>query len=244
MSGATSEVAVTHTCFNPPLPALPIGYKFDTEQPLKLVPFGQFAAVLQPINICRKCYIYAFTHFQLVAVNKASAERTASSPAAVALGNMPRYTGVVNSCQHPMFDDINPPALREGRRLAMIIGHEARRGDSKKKPRLSYVVKYQICDDPRLSAKVRVTETKLRQYTGAMALLTVYWYGNRPHTVNNLFIRSVLTRLTPFANSAIWNKLPVDESLCLHYLHQAGKLHEWKAGMTVKTYRASQEGSA
>jgi hypothetical protein len=75
-------------------------------------------------------------------------------------------------------------------------------------------------------------------------LLSIYRYGNDPHTVNTPFIRSVLTRLTPFANSALWNKLPMDEAICLHYLHQARRLHEWKAGMAVKSLQASQEDSA
>ena len=108
----------------------------------------------EPNDICKKCYAHALTKFHLEVVNKVSAERTASSPAPAALGNIPRYTGVVNSCTHPMCNEIHPPALREGRRVGLILGHEARRGNGPVKPRLSYVIKYQICDDPRLSAKV------------------------------------------------------------------------------------------
>jgi hypothetical protein len=77
-----------------------------------------------------------------------------------------------------------------------------------------------------------------------MSLLQTYWYGNKPHGINTPFIRSVLTRLTPFANSAIWNKLPIDEALLLHYLHQGGKLEEWKAGMTIKQYMDSRRDSS
>jgi hypothetical protein len=76
-----------------------------------------------------------------------------------------------------------------------------------------------------------------------MSLLQIYWYGNKPHGINTPFILSVLTRLTPFAKSAIWNKLPIDkaltsidEALALQYLQQAQRLHEWKAGMTIKQY--------
>ncbi|GHJ88311.1 hypothetical protein NliqN6_4713 [Naganishia liquefaciens] len=139
-----SESSTAHSCFQPPLPALPIGYKFDPQQPMKLVPFRHFQNTLKLIDICKKCSAHALTNFHFEVVNKVSAERTASSPAAASLGNTPRYTGMVNSCTHPMFNKIYPPALREGRRVAAILGHEARRGKGSLKPRLSYVIKYQF----------------------------------------------------------------------------------------------------
>ncbi|KAJ9105536.1 hypothetical protein QFC21_001907, partial [Naganishia friedmannii] len=85
---------------------------------------------------------------------------------------------------------------------------------------------------PRLSPPTRLSEVRLRAYYHALREINNYWYGAKPHHVNTPFIRSVLTRLTPFVNSALWNKLPWDESLSLHYLHNKRKLHEWKSGMT------------
>ena len=151
-----SQVATEHTYFRPALPQLPPGYKFDTEYPVPLVPFGPFAAILKPIGVCKKCYIYAITHFHLSVMNKVSAQRTVASPAAQALGGFAEYAGNVNSCMHPMFDELHPPIGREGRRVAFIIGHEARRGTASRKPRLSYTVRYR--KNPRLSRKVRVSK--------------------------------------------------------------------------------------
>lgn len=239
-----SQVRDEHTCFNPVLPQLPIGYKLDSQRPLQLVPFAQFAHILEPIDICKKCYNHASTTYHLTVLNEASARHTVESPAAVALGGLSRFAGVVNSCAHPMFNELYPSVLREQRRVACILGHEAGKGNSKRKPRLVYVIQYQICYDPRLSAKVRVDKSKLRQYTNSLEMLGKYWYGDNPHTINAPFVRSALTRLTPFSNSAIWNKLPIDETLLLHYLHQTQKMHEWKAGMTIKQYQAIRRDSA
>ncbi|KAI5448786.1 hypothetical protein NCC49_006595 [Naganishia albida] len=233
-----------HTCFRPALPNLPLGYKFDTGHPMQLVPFGPFTTILKPINLCKRCYIYAITHFHLAVMNKISAQKTVASQAAQALGGFAQYAGNVNSCMHPMFDELHPPIAREGRRVAIIIAHEARRGTASRKPRLSYVVRYQMSHDPRLSRNVRVSETSLREYPGAPSMLQRYWYGDKPHGINMPFIRSVLTRLTPFANSAIWNKLPIDEALLLHYLHQNEKLEEWTAGTTIQQYMASRRVSS
>jgi hypothetical protein len=233
-----------HTCFAPALPHLPLGYKFDADHPMQLVPFTQFARILKPINICRKCYSYATTNFHLAVINQASAKHTVASPAAAALGGLTQFSGLVNSCMHPMFNELEPAILREGRRVAIILGHEARKGNAKRKPRLTYVVKYKICNDPRLSVAVRVTESKLRLYSDSVPLLNKYWYGDYPHSVNAPFVRSVLTRLTPFANSALWNKLPMDEAILMHFLHHKDMLHEWKAGMNMKNYQATRVDSA
>jgi hypothetical protein len=239
-----SQDATEHTCFRPALPRLPLGYKFDTGCPMQLVPFGPFASILKPINVWKKCYVYAITHFHLAVMNKISAQLTAASPAAQALGGFADFAGNVNSCMHPMFDELHPPIAREGRRVALILGHEARRGTASRRPRLSYIVKYQFGYDPRLTRKVRVSETTLREYSGALPLLQMYWYGDQPHGINAPFVRSILTRLTPFANSGIWNKLPIDESLALHYLHQARRLEEWRAGMTIRQVMASRRVSS
>lgn len=238
-----SQVIDDHTCFIPALPQLPIGYKFDSNRPFQLVPFDQFAHILEAIDICKKCYNRATTTYHLEYLNRDSAKRTVESPAAVALGGMSRFAGVVNSCAHPMFNELYPPTLREGRRLSTIINHEARKGNATGRPRLLYVIKYQICEDPRL-LKTRVDETRLRQYGNAVDILQSYWYGNHPHSINTPFVRSVLNRLSPFANSAVWNKLPIDESLLLHYLHQNGRMHEWKPGMSIKQYIGIRRDSA
>ena len=230
-----------HTCFSPALPALPLGYKIDIEQPLQLIPFDQYKALLKPINICKKCYIHVITNYNIPVVNLTSARITVSSPAAAALGDLTRYAGLVNSAAHPMYNDMFPPVVREGRRLALILGHEARKGKGKKKSRLSYVVKYYVGNDLRLSDRARVTEARLRSYHGSYDLMNIYWYGDHPHQVNAPFVRSVLTHLTPWANSALWNKLPVDEGHLLHYLYRKEELHKWKAGMTYKSYKKLED---
>lgn len=153
----------THTCFDPALPRLPIGYKIDVEKPMRLVPFGQFAAILEAIDICQDCWFYALCNSNINHINQWSAQHTVSSPAAVALGGMTRFTGLVNSVTHPIFSDLNPPAYREGRSIVAITGHEARRGTRTREPRLTYVVRYRICDDPRVSPPIRIPEHKLRQ---------------------------------------------------------------------------------
>lgn len=238
-----SQVDDTHTCFVPALPQLPVGYKFDSNHPYQLVPFDQFAHILAPIDICKKCYNKALTSYNLEYLSRDSARRTVQSPAAVSLGGMSRFAGVVNSCMHPMFNELYPPTLREGRRLVHILNHEARKGSRTRKPKLLYLIKYQICDDPRLM-KTRVDETRMRQYMGWHDKLKAYWYGDRPHSINAPFIRSVLNRLSPFANSAIWNKLPIDESLLLHFLLQHKRMEEWRPGMLIKQFIGSQRDSA
>jgi hypothetical protein len=223
---------IGHTCFNPALPRLPLGYKIDVDKPMQLVPFGQFTTILVTIDICHECWVYALCNYNISMVNQWSAEYTVSSPAAVALGGLTKYVGLVNSVTHPMFNDLNPPAFREGRSIVAITGHEARRGNRTRKPRLTYIVQYRMLDDPRTSPPIRLPEFKLRQYAGAYKKVTDYWYGNKHHSINVPFVRSLLSAFTPFANTAIWNKLPCDESECLHYLHQNGRLAEWKVGMT------------
>jgi hypothetical protein len=93
-----SQVVDTHTCFIPALPQLPVGYKFDSNHPYQLVPFAQFVHILAPIDVCKKCYNKATTSYNLEYLNRDSARRTVQSPAAVSLGGMSRFAGVVN-CQ-------------------------------------------------------------------------------------------------------------------------------------------------
>ncbi|KAJ9095039.1 hypothetical protein QFC19_007719 [Naganishia cerealis] len=235
-----SEVSDTapHSCFPSALPRLPIGYQFDPNQPMQLVPFTHFSKVLEPIAICRLCYVDALSRYDISYINQLSAELTAKSPISAALSGFSQFAALINSVSHPMFDDIHPPAIREQRKLVSIIGHEARRGNATRKPRLTYVIIYQIGNDPRLSPPVRLTESKMRQYTDAIVKLNNYWYGDKPHNVNTPFVRSVLHRLTPFTNSALWNKLPYDEAIVLHYLWHHRKLHQWKVGMTWAQYKA------
>jgi hypothetical protein len=232
-----------HSCFSPPLPALPLGYKIDIERPLQLVPFDKFKALLKPINICKKCYIHVITNYNIPIVNLTSARITVSSPAAAALGDLTRYVGQVNTAAHPMYNDMFPPMVREGRRLALILGHEARKGQGRRAPRLSYVIKYYAGNNPVLGGPVRVNEARLRTYQGSIEIMNIYWYGEQPHDVNLPFVRSILARLTPFANSAIWNKLPVDECQLLHDLYRKEELHKWRPGMTFKSYQ-KLEGQA
>ncbi|KAI5448789.1 hypothetical protein NCC49_006591 [Naganishia albida] len=68
-----------------------------------------------------------------------------------------------------------------------------------------------------------------------------YWYGERPHRVNEHFIRSVLTALTSGANTAIWSKLPYEEAAALWQLWRMKKLEEWVAGMTTTMLRARED---
>ncbi|KAJ9094308.1 hypothetical protein QFC20_006936 [Naganishia adeliensis] len=168
-----------HTCFNPAFPRPPLGYKIDVDKPMQLTPLGQFTTILVSIDICHDCWVYALCNFNVSMVNQWSAEHTVSSPAAVALGGLTRFAGLVNSVTHPMFNDPNPPAFREGRSIIEITGHEARKGTRARKPRLTYVVQYRILDDPRTSPPIRLPEFKPRQYAGAYKKVTEYWYGNK-----------------------------------------------------------------
>ena len=94
---------------------------------MQLVPFGQLTTILVTIDICHECWVYALCNYNISMVNQWSAEYTVSSPAAVALGGLTKFVGLVNSVTHPMFNDLNPPAFREGRSIVAITGHEARR---------------------------------------------------------------------------------------------------------------------
>ncbi|KAJ9107265.1 hypothetical protein QFC21_000712 [Naganishia friedmannii] len=234
---------VIHSCFTSPLPVLPIGYQFDPIHPMKIVPFVHFSKVLDPISICRECYNHAITCWDVLKLNRASAERTARSSVAGAISGFSRFTASINSCRHPMFDDLHPPAIREARTVVSVLGHEARAGSTTRKPRMTYTIIYSIGNSPRLSPPTRLSEVKLRAYFRALPEINNYWYGAKPHHVNTPFIRSILTRLTPFVNSALWNKLPWDESLLLHYLHNKRKLHEWKSGMTYAQYKAIEDSA-
>jgi hypothetical protein len=223
---------IIHTCFPSRLPQIPIGYQFDPVYPMQIVPFVHFSKLLQPISICRECYNHAITGWDVVKLNRLSAERTARSPIAGSLSGFSKFAASINSCKHPMFDELYPPAIREARTVVSVLGHEARAGSSTRKPRMTYTIIYSIGNDPRVSPPTRLSEVRLRAYHNALREINIYWYGPRPHHVNTPFIRSILTRLTPFVNSALWNKLPWDEALVLHYLHNKRKLHEWKSGLT------------
>ncbi|KAJ9092422.1 hypothetical protein LTR10_024504 [Elasticomyces elasticus] len=234
---------IHHTCFVTALPQLPIGYQFDPVSPMQLVPFTHFSKLLEPIAICRECYNRAITSWDVLKLNRISAERTAKSSIASTLSGFSQFAASINSCRHPMFDDLHPPAIREARTVHSVLGHEARAGSAKRKPRMTYIIIYSIGNSPRLSPPTRLSEVRLRAYYHALREINNYWYGAKPHHVNTPFIRSVLTRLTPFVNSALWNKLPWDESLSLHYLHNKRKLHEWKSGMTYAQYKAVEDSA-
>lgn len=217
-------IAQVHNCFDPPLPTLPYGYRFDLQRPLKLVPFVAFEGHLPEKDICRRCYINALTLYDLEMVNSHAARATMSDPASIALAGLDRHVTHVNTVSHPMFNDIYPIVPREGRTLVYIGRHYARRGTATRLPTLTYMIKYRILDGPHLSALIPVTEFDLRKYKGAGTLIVNYWYGEQSHNINATFIRSIVTRLTPFANTAIWNKLPHEEAMVLHWLWKKGKL--------------------
>lgn len=75
------------------LAELPHGYRFDIKQPLRLVPFSSFEGHLPVIDICRTCYIYAISHFDVVQVNAISARATVRDPAAIALAGLAQFAG-------------------------------------------------------------------------------------------------------------------------------------------------------
>lgn len=235
------STVANHTCFTTTLPHLPHGYKFDLSRPYQLVPFDTFAGHLEPIPICRRCYINASVTFDLLLINQLSARATVSAPEAVKMAGLGDYAHLVNSVSHPMYNELYPVVPREGRALAVIKSHYARAGTATRRPSLFYVVKYRIANDPRLSKWVMATEFDLRKYQEAGPLIFEYWYGENPHRINIPFIRSILTRLSPFANSAIWNKLPHDEAEVVYYLWKARRLSEWVAGMTMGKWKARED---
>jgi hypothetical protein len=240
-----AEVPVVngHNCFEVALPELPHGYRFDIRRPLTLVPFATFEGHLPVINICRTCYIYAISHFDVIQVNALSARRTVRDPAAVALAGLEEFAGLVNAFAHPMYEDMSPVVPREGRTLVLIDRHYARRGTPTQLPSLTYLIKYSNANDPQLYQFTTATEFDLVNYHGAGAVVKEYWYGFKPHRVNAPFIRSILHALTPFANTAIWNKLPYEEAEALNICWMEQKLDEWTPGLTLTALRA-REGLA
>ncbi|KAJ9121111.1 hypothetical protein QFC24_005093 [Naganishia onofrii] len=232
---------IGHTCFEMPLPALPYGYQFDLQRPLMLVPFASFEGHLPNKHICRDCYIRAVTNYDVAVVNSISARATIEDPASVALAGLDRHVASVNTVNHPMYNDIYPIVPREGRALAFIQRHFARRGTAKREPCLSYMIKYRIPGSPVLSPFVLASEFDLRRYQNAGAIIHTYWYGEQPHKINSPFVRSILTRLTPFANTAIWRKLPQEEADALMHLWRIGRLDEWYAGMEMKDIKSRED---
>lgn len=230
-----------HNCFEVNLPGLPRGYRFDTQRPMQLVPFNAFHGHIAPIPICRRCYIYAITNFDLAQVNAMSARATMADPAAIALAGLARFAPLVNAISHPMYEDIHPVAPREGRTMVLIERHYARIGTPSREPVLQYLIKYSVANDPNLYRWTTATEIETRTYHDSVAVMQNYWYGERPHRVNEPFIRSVLTALTPGANTAIWSKLPYEEAAALWQLWKMKKLEEWVAGMTTTMLRARED---
>ncbi|KAJ9096635.1 hypothetical protein QFC20_006351 [Naganishia adeliensis] len=240
-----AEVPVVngHNCFEVALPELPHGYRFDIKQPLRLVPFSTFEGHLPVIDICRTCYIYAISHFDVVQVNAISARATARDPAPIALAGLAQFAGIVDAIGHPMFEDMNPVVPREGRTLVLIDRHYALSGTPSQMPSLTYLIKYSNVDDPHLHRFTTAAEFELVNYHGAGNVIKEYWYGFKPHRINAPFIRSILNALTPFANTAIWNKLPYEEAQALNELWRTQKLEIWTSGLTVTALRA-REGLA
>jgi hypothetical protein len=234
---------IGHTCFETPLPTLPYGYQFDLQRPLMLVPFASFQGHLTNKPICRHCYLKAVTNYDVAVVNAMFARATIEDPASVKLAGLDRHVASVNTVSHPMYNDIYPIVPREGRTLAFIQRHFARRGTTTREPVLNYMIKYRIPGSPQLSSFILASEFDLRKYQHAGTIMQTYWYGEQPHRINLPFIRSILTRLTPFANTAIWNKLPQDEALALMEMWKQGRLNEWYAGMRMDV-KKSREGLA
>ncbi|KAJ9118543.1 hypothetical protein QFC22_003762 [Naganishia vaughanmartiniae] len=205
-----------------------------------LVPFASFEGHL-PNKICRHCYIKAVTNYDVAIVNAISARATVKDPASIALVGLDRHVASVNTVSHPMYNDIYPIVPREGRTLAFIQRHFARRGTATREPVLSYIIKYRIPGSSELSPFILASEYDLRRYQYAGFIIHTYWYGQKPHRINIPFVRSVLNRLTPFANIAIWKKLPEDEAVVLMHLWRMGRLDEWYAGITMDGIKSQED---
>jgi hypothetical protein len=236
-----AQPADGHNCFEVNLPELPRGYRFDTQRPMQLVPFNAFHGHIAPIPVCRRCYIYAISNFDLVQVNALSARATMIDPAAIALAGLARFSPMVNAVGHPMYEDLYPVAPREGRTLVLIERHYARVGTPTRMPVLQYRIKYSIANDPNLHRWTTATEIDTRRYNDSWAVMQDYWYGDRAHKINEPFIHAVLTALTPGANTAIWSKLPYEEAAALWELWRIKRLEVWEPGMTLRMLRARED---
>jgi hypothetical protein len=101
---------------------------------MQLVPFNSFHGHIALIPVCRRCYIYAISNFDLVQVNALSARATTIDPAAIALAGLARFPPMVNAVGHHMYEDLYPVAPREGRTLVLIERHHARVGTPTRMP--------------------------------------------------------------------------------------------------------------
>ncbi|KAJ9091118.1 hypothetical protein QFC20_007725 [Naganishia adeliensis] len=152
-----------------------------------------------------------------------------------------QFTGIVNAIRHPMFEDMNPVVPREDRSLVWVDKHYARRGAPSQVPSLKYLINYSNVNDPHLHRFTTATEFELVSYHDAGSVIREYWYGFKPHRINEPFTRSILNALTPFANTAIWNKLLYEEAQALNELRRTQRFNLWTPGLTITALRARED---
>ncbi|KAJ9120969.1 hypothetical protein QFC24_004949 [Naganishia onofrii] len=128
-------------------------------------------------QITRRSRDEAVTNYDVAVVNAMSARAIIEDPASVRLAGLDRHVALVNTVSHPMYNNIYPIVPREGRTLAFIQRHFARRGTTTREPVLNYMIKYCIPGSPQLSAFILASEFDLRKYQHAGTIMQTYWYG-------------------------------------------------------------------